>query len=381
MKKRKLRGGMVGGGIGAFIGAVHRMAATMDGQADFVAGALSSDPARSRQSGAQLYLEPERTYGSYQEMARREAALPAGQRLDFVSIVTHNNSHLEIAEAFLKAGFNVVCEKPLTTSLAKARRLRQAVRKSGKIFALTHNYTGYPMVKQARHIARSGKLGKLIKVVIEYPQGWLAHLISDPSGIKDVWRVNPDRAGNSSCIGDIGTHAENLGRYITGLTIERICAQLTNFVKATPLDTDGNILIEYKGGACGILHASQVSSGEENGLSIRVYGTKAGLEWNQENPNYLTLKDPRNFTTTYSRGSDLLCASARQATRLPWAHPEGYIEAFANIYLEVFKDIRAAAKQPKGDYPTVEDGLAGVAFIESALKSSRSDKKWTKLLV
>lgn len=382
--ERKLRGGMVGGGIGAFIGPVHRMAATLDGQAEFVAGAFSSDPEKSKKSGEELGLDPSRVYKSYKEMAEKEAKLPADRRIDFVSIVVPNSSHYPAAKTFLEAGFNVICDKPMTTSLADAKSLQQIVQKTGKVFALTHNYTGYPMVKQARHMVQSGMLGTINKVVVEYPQGWLSGFITNPSNIIGMWRMDPKIAGSSCCMGDLGTHAENLVRYITGLEIDELCAELSAFVKGNRLEDDGNVLVRYKGGAKGVLYASQISAGEENPLSIRVYGLKCGLEWKQEDPNYLTVKDPAGTHTRYSKGNSNLCKEALAAGRLIWGHPDGFIEAFANLYREAFKGIRAETagkKIPPCDHPTVDDGVIGVAFIETVLASNKSKDKWTKMEV
>ncbi len=382
MARRKLRGGMVGGGIGAFIGPVHRMAATLDGEAEYVAGAFSRDQEKSRKSGAELGIDASRTYSDFREMARKEAALPPERRIDFVSIVTPNAAHFPAAKAFLEAGINVICDKPMTTSLADAKALRKLVARTGKVFALTHNYTGYPMVKQARHMVKKGLLGKINKVVCEYPQGWMSGLISNPAGALGAWRMDPKVAGGSGCMGDLGTHCENLVRYVTGLEIEEMCADLTSFVKGNRLEDDGNLLLRFKGGARGVLYASQISAGEENPLSIRVYGTKGGLEWRQEDPNYLIVKDPAGTWTRWSKGNDNLCKEALEAGRLIWGHPDGYIEAFANIYREAYRAIRAEVagkKAPASDFPTVEDGVAGVAFIETLLASHKSRAKWTRM--
>jgi len=380
---RKLRGGMVGGAPGAFIGPVHRMAATMDGQAEFVAGAFSRDPEKSKRAGEELFFDPERVYGGYADMAAKEAQMPAGKRLDFVSIVATTAYHYEIARTFVGAGFNVVCDKPMTTSLADAKKLRDLVRESGKVFALTHNYTGYPMVKQARRMVRAGELGTINKVVVEYPQGWLSNLLEGGVSAIDMWRMDPAQAGASNCTGDIGIHAENLCRYVTGLEIEALCAEVSSFIPGHKLDDDSNMLVRFKGGARGVLYASQISAGEENGLRLRVYGAKKGLEWRQEGPNYLTIKDPSGLQTRLSRGNPaVLCEEANAASRLPFGHPEGFIEAFANVYLEAFKAVRAEVAgepAPECDFPTVEDGVAGLAFIETVLASGRSEKKWTRM--
>lgn len=379
---RKLRFGMIGGGRGAFIGAVHRIAALMDGQAELVAGAFSSDPARSRASGADLFLDPARVYGSYAEMARAEARRPASARLDFVVIVTPNHQHFPPAKLFLEAGFNVVCDKPVTFNLAEAKKLRALVRKTKKVFVLTHNYTGNVMVKQARELVRAGRLGDIRKVVVEYPQGWLATNLEKTGQKQAAWRTDPKRSGAAGCIGDIGTHAENLARYITGLGIDSLCADLTTFVKGRKLDDDGNVLVRYQGGAKGILHASQICIGDENMLNIRVYGTKAGLEWCQEHPNELVVKYADKPREIWRRGNGYISDRAKTFARVPAGHPEGYLEAFANIYQEAFRAIAAEVAgrpQPKDlDFPTIEDGVYGLAFIETVVKSSKLGAKWVK---
>lgn len=374
---------MIGGGRGAFIGAVHRIAAVMDGKAELVAGAFSSDPARSKASGADLFIAPHRTYGSYQEMAKAEAAMPADQRLDFVVIVTPNHQHFPPAKLFLESGFNVVCDKPVTFNLTEAKALQKIVAKTKKVFVLTHNYTGNTMVKQARDFVREGKLGAIRKVVVEYPQGWLStHL--EASGQKQAsWRTDPKRSGAAGSIGDIGTHAENLARYITGLEIDSLCADLTTFVKGRKLDDDGNILVRYKGGAKGVLHCSQIAIGDENNLNIRVYGEKAGLEWYQEHPNELVVKYPDKPREIWRRGNGYVGANAARFTRIPAGHPEGYLEAFGNIYREAFRAIEAeVAGQPLPkdlDFPTIKDGVEGMAFIETAVKSGKAGAKWVKM--
>ena len=378
--KRKLRYGMVGGGQNAFIGAVHRMAANLDGQIELVAGAFSSDPKNSATTGEQLFLNPQRVYGSYQEMTKAEAALPTDERIDFVSIVTPNFLHAPVAIAFLKAGFHVVCDKPMTLTLAEAKQLRSVVRKCGKVFALTHNYTGYPMVKEARELVRTGKLGKILKIVAEYPQGWLLDKIEAEGQKQASWRLDPKRAGSSSCVGDIGTHAENLGRYITGLHIDELCAEFTRFIPGRKLEDDANMLIRYKGGAKGVLHCSQISCGEENNLNIRVYGTKGSLAWQQEHPNELKFIPKGEPARILRRGNSYVSDVAKKFTRLPFGHPEAFIEAFANIYLEAVAAIRANIARKKGafDHPTVDDGVEGMAFIETSVKSASSGGRWTK---
>ena len=379
---RKLRMGMVGGGRDAFIGAVHRMAASLDGQVELVAGAFSKDPKKSKLSGRDLYLAPERIYGNYREMAQKEALLPADKRIDFVVIVTPNNTHYPIAKTFLETGFHVVCDKPMTVTLNEAKKLAVLVKKSKRIFALTHNYTGYPMVKEARYMVRTGKLGRILKVIVEYPQGWLLSAIEKEGQKQASWRTDPKQAGSSCCMGDIGTHAENLARYITGLGIAELCADFTTFVKGRGLEDDGNVLIRYKGGAKGILYASQISSGEENGLTIRVYGEKGSLEWHQEDPNELIFKDQVGPRKILRRGNDYLSKNAANFTRIPAGHPEGFIEAFANVYREAIRAIKdhiEGKKKSSYDFPTVEDGVIGMAFIETVVKSSTSKQKWVKM--
>lgn len=382
--KRKLRMGMVGGGRGAFIGAVHRMAARLDGEIDLVAGCFSSDPEKSRLSGEDLHLDPRRVYGTFEEMARAEAALPADQRIDFVSIVTRNNTHFAVARTFLEAGFHVICDKPLAYTLAEAKKLREVVRRTGGVFALTHNYTGYPMVKEAREWVRTGRLGRILKVVVEYPQGYaITALQQKADGAISNWRMDPDVAGVSNCMGDIGTHAENLARYITGLSIDEICADLSTFIPGRPLDDDGNCLVRYKGGAKGILFASQISNGDENNLNIRVYGTKGSLEWFQEHPNELTFKAVDQPRQVYRRGNAYLSDIAKANSRTPFGHQEAFIEAFANVYraaATAIADRVAGRKAPKAgyDFPTIDDGVEGMAFIDSVVKSAKRGARWVK---
>jgi len=379
---RKLRFGMIGGGRGAFIGAVHRIAALMDGRAELVAGAFSSDPGRSIASGRDFFLDRGRVYGTYEEMAKREAALPPGQRVDFVVIVTPNHQHFPPAKLFLESGFNVVCDKPVTFDLAEAKALQKIVAKTKKVFALTHNYTGNTMVKQARALVRAGELGELRKVVVEYPQGWLSTHLEATGQKQASWRTDPKRSGAAGCIGDIGTHAENLARYVTGLHISELCADLTTFVKGRQLDDDGNILVRYKGGAKGVLHASQICVGDENNLNLRVYGTKAAIEWYQEHPNELIVKFPDKPRQVWRRGNGYLGESAKKFTRIPAGHPEGYLEAFGNVYCEAFRAIEAeVAGEPMPadlDFPTIADGVEGMAFIETAVKSAQLGAKWVK---
>jgi predicted dehydrogenase len=383
---RKIRYGMVGGGRGAFIGAVHRIAANIDGQIELVAGAFSSDPEKSKASGADFFLSPDRVYGSYQELVTKEAALPADQRIDFVSIVTPNHVHFPAAKAALEAGFHVLSDKPATFNLAEAKELAAIVKKTGRLYGLTHNYTGYPLVKEARHLVHSGKLGKIRKVVVEYPQGWLATRIEASGQKQAAWRTDPKRSGAAGCIGDIGTHAENLAEYITGLQISELAADLTAFVKGRKLDDDGNVLLRFKGGAKGVLHSSQISVGEENNLNIRVYGELGGLEWHQNEPNTLLVKWMDQPMQVYRTANGYLSDAAKAAGRTPPSHPEGYLEAFANIYKNFATAIRARQAGKKlakddvaNDYPKIEDGVRGMAFIEAVVASSKANAAWTKI--
>ena len=383
---RKIRYGMVGGGRGAFIGAVHRIAANIDGQIELVAGAFSSDPEKSKDSGADFFLSPDRVYGSYQELVTQEAALPADQRIDFVSIVTPNHVHFPAAKAALEAGFHVLSDKPATFNLAEAKELAAIVKKTGRLYGLTHNYTGYPLVKEARHLVHSGKLGKIRKVVVEYPQGWLATRIEASGQKQAAWRTDPKRSGAAGCIGDIGTHAENLAEYITGLQISELAADLTAFVKGRKLDDDGNVLLRFKGGAKGVLHSSQISVGEENNLNIRVYGELGGLEWHQNEPNTLLVKWMDQPMQVYRTANGYLSDAAKAAGRTPPSHPEGYLEAFANIYKNFATAIRARQAGKKlakddlaNDYPKIEDGVRGMAFIEAVVASSKANAAWTKI--
>jgi len=363
---------MVGGGPGAFIGAVHRMAAELDGQMELVAGAFSSSQEKSRQAGEELFLDQDRVYGSWQEMLEKEAARTEG-RIDFVSIVTPNFLHHPVAKAALEAGFHVVCDKPMTMTVEESEDLCRTVSRTGRVFALTHNYTGYPMVKQARELVRSGELGTLRKVVVEYPQGWLFELLEATGQKQAAWRSDPQKAGASSALGDIGTHCENLVHYITGLEMEEMMADLGTVVDGRALEDDASVLIHYKGGARGILYCSQVSQGEENALTIRVYGSKAGLEWKQEFPTWLWVRSQDAPERIFKNGNGYAAAAAAGATRLPAGHPEGFIEAFANIYREAGRAMRAvdAGQVPEHpDFPTVQDGARGVHFIHTAIASS-----------
>ncbi len=374
---RKLRYGMVGGGPGAFIGNVHRMAASLDGTMELVAGAFSSDPEKSRAQGEELGLSQDRSYASFQAMAEAEAVREDG--IDFVSIVPPNHMHFPVAKAFLEAGFHIVCDKPMTNTLQDAEELCHLVRKHDRVFALMHNYTGYPMVKQARAMVMDGKIGAVRKIVVEYPQGWLATPL-ERSGHKQAdWRTDPKRAG-AGALGDIGSHAENLARYVTGLKLEQICADVTSFVEGRIIDDDVSMLAHYQGGARGVLHASQISIGEENNLNIRVHGETGSLQWFQEHPNWLYYRDMDGPEQVLKRGNEYLSEAAKRSTRLPSGHPEAFLEAFANVYMNAGRTIAACQAGESSDtrdldFPTVQDGARGVHFILTALESGRR-REW-----
>ena len=344
----------------------------MDGEIELVAGAFSIVPEESVQMGAALHIGSTRVYRTWEEMLERERALPEGERIDFVSVVTPNSTHFPISKAFVEAGFNVVCEKPMTTTLEDAEALCRLVREQDVVFALTHTYSGYPMVKQARELVRQGKLGEIRKIVVEYPQGWLAKA----AGI-NMWRLDPKIAGISSAVGDIGTHAWHLARYVTGLEVESLFADLTSFGSGYELEDDASILVRYQGGARGIISVSQISVGEENALRLRAFGTEAGLDWQQENPNYLEVKYADRPSLVYKRGNDYLDPIVRHNSRLPIGHPEAYIEAFANIYRNAARTMaaRIAGEEPGEfdlDFPTVEEGARGVHVIHKAIESGRA---------
>jgi len=385
--KRKLRMAMVGGGPGAFIGDVHRKAARMDGKIEIVAGAFDIDPAKSKQMGEELNLDPSRVYSDYKEMLANEASLPADERIDFVAITTPINWHFPIAKASLKTGFNVMCEKPMTMTADEAVELEKIVEASGKTFGLMHTYSGYPMVKLAKDLVKQGEIGKVRKVVVRYAQGWLAKAIEKEGQAQASWRIDPKQSGAAGCIGDIGTHAANLAEYITGSKITDICADLTSFVDGRMLDDDGNCLLKMENGIKGILNSSQISIGEENGLKIWIYGTEGALEWYQEHPNQLLVKKIDKATEIWSRGNEYVGARSEAAarnSRVPAGHPEGYLEAFANHYANFADTILAkeAGETPDEvmlNFPDVADGVDGMIFIEKVVENSQSDQKWTKL--
>ncbi|MDX1532018.1 MAG: Gfo/Idh/MocA family oxidoreductase, partial [Rhodothermales bacterium] len=370
---RKLRYGMVGGGPGAFIGEVHRKAARLDGLAELVAGVFSSNAERSKAHGRTLGLDEGRVYGSYEEMADAEAARDDG--IDFATVVTPNHLHYPVARRFIEGGFHVVCDKPMTMTVEQAEDLCRLVEEKDVVFALTHNSTGYPLIKHARAMVEDGRLGTLRKVVAEYSQGWLATPLEQEGSKQAAWRTNPALAG-AGALGDIGSHAENLARYVTGLDIDRLCADVSTFVEGRRVDDDANLLLHFEDGAKGVLHCSQVAVGEENDLTLRVYGTEGSIAWRQEEPNALRFRTLDGNERVFRRGSEDLAPAARHATRLPSGHPEAFIEAFANVYANAIRTMRAriAGEEPDPldlDFPTVQDGAVGVHFIQTALRSGR----------
>ncbi len=376
--------GMVGGGKGAFIGAVHRMAAAIDGEIELVCGAFSSDAERSRLSGEMLHLDPKRVYPDFSTMIKGEKKLPADRRMDFVSIVTPNHVHFAPAKMALENGFHVICDKPLCFNMKEALVLQKLVEKTGLTFALTHNYTGYPMVKQARWMVKNGMLGKVRKVVVEYPQGWLSTRLEASDQKQAAWRTDPTKSGQAGAMGDIGTHAENLAEYVTGLKISELCADISAIVEGRALDDDGNVLLRFVNGARGVLHASQICAGEENNLSIRVYGEKGGLEWRQMEPNSLTARWLDRPVQIFRTGGPDNCPEALAHARIPAGHPEGYLEAFANVYRNFARTVAAKieGREPDPlftDFPKVEDGVRGMVFIEKVIASGRSKAKWVRV--
>lgn len=381
---RRLRMGMVGGGPGAFIGNVHRIAARLDNQIELVCGAFSSTPEKSKAQGEELYLDPARAYGSWEEMMREEAKLPADVRMDFVSIVTPNHMHFPPAYAALEAGFHVISDKPMTLSTEEAKKLVNKVQETGLVFGLTHNYTGYPMVKQARQMVAAGDLGKIRRVLVEYPQGWMAEKLEDTGQKQAAWRSDPKKSGAAGAIGDIGTHAENLASYIIGQEPAQLLSETNRMVEGRVLDDDASVLLRFDGGAKGLLFCTQIAVGEENALKVRVYGEKGGLEWNQMEPNSLRrtyLSEPATIMRT---GVGTLTDISQTATRLPAGHPEGFLEAFANIYRGVAQAIRVHSGEDLGDavrldFPSVEDGLRGMLFIEKVIESSEKGNVWVDL--
>lgn len=382
--QRKLRMGMVGGGQGAFIGGVHRVAATLDQQVELTAGCFSRDFDNTRQTGQELFLDPARCYESYEQMAVNEAALPLDERIDFVSIVTPNVSHFAIAKTFLEAGIHVVCDKPMTYSLEEAEQLAKLVEHSGLVFGLTHNYTGHPLVRHARHLFRSGSMGSVRKVIVEYLQDFLMVPHEKLGQKQAAWRVDPAQAGEGGTLGDVGTHCVNLLEYVTGDPIVQLCADKTSFLPGRKLEEDVNALLRFRGGGKGVLTISQVATGEENGLRLRVYATKGAILWDHENPNYMQLYKYGEPRQTLTRGQGYLSAAAKEATRVPTGHPEGYLEAFATIYDGVVWAIRRHIDgRPLAiadyEFSTVYDGLRGMKFIHAAVQSAHAGSTWVDL--
>ncbi|MFN5423006.1 MAG: Gfo/Idh/MocA family protein [bacterium] len=382
---RKLRMGMVGGGKDAFIGAIHRHAAGMDGLIELVCGALSINPEIAKDSGQSLFLAEDRIYLTFEEMITKESKLPADKRMDFVTIVTPNFAHFAPAMMAMDHGFHVVIEKPIAFTLEEAKQLKQKQEETGMVLCLTHTYSGYPLVKQAKQMVKEGKLGKIRKVWVEYPQGWLSKLTEREGNAQAAWRTDPKRSGKSGCMGDIGTHSAHLAEYITGLKITHLCADLNVMVEGRMLDDDGNVLLKFENGAAGVLMASQVAAGEENGIKIRVYGEKGGIEWAQHEPNTMLVKWLDQPTQIFRAGgnyADRLSSYSIHNSRTPGGHPEGYLEAFANIYrnFSLTLGCRMDGTTPTPemlDFPGVEDGIRGMAFIDNVVLSAQSEQKWT----
>jgi predicted dehydrogenase len=379
---RKIRMGMIGGGRGAFIGAVHRIAAAIDGEIELVGGAFSSTPEKSKASGEDLMLDPARCYGDFKEMIQKEKRRK--DPIDVISIVTPNHMHFAPAKMALENGFHVICDKPVTFSLSEAKKLKDIIEKTGLTFALTHNYTGYPMIKQARAMIKNGAIGAIRKVMVEYPQGWLSFPEEQKGTNKQAeWRTDPKRSGIAGAVGDIGTHAENLAEYVTGLKISELCADVNTFVAGRLLDDDANVLLHFENGAKGILHCSQIANGEQNGLNIRVYGELGSLYWHQETPQYLKHKSTEG-QKIYEPGVGQLYEAASVSSRIPFGHPEGYLEAFANIYKNFARTVRKRmnGEEPNEfdlDFPTIDDGIRGMKFVEAVIKSGKSNQKWIKI--
>jgi len=381
--------GMVGGGKDAFIGAIHRIAANMDGLIELSCGALSINPQIAMESGEILFLEEDRIYTTYEEMIQKEKALPGEKRIDFVTIVTPNFAHFAPAMAALDAGFHIVIEKPMTFTLDEAKELKKKVEETGLMLCLTHTYSGYPMVKQARYMVQNGELGNIRKIIVEYPQGWLSKLSEREGNAQAAWRTDPKKSGKSGSMGDIGTHAAHLAEYISGLKIEKLCADLNTMVEGRALDDDGSVLLRFDNGAVGVLIASQIAAGEENALKIRIYGEKGGVEWAQMEPNTLIVKwldQPTQLLRAGSNYTHVLSSFATQNCRTPGGHPEGYLEAFGNIYrnFAISLQARIEGKEPSKeamDFPKVDEGIRGMAFIDAVVASNESDKKWTEFVV
>jgi predicted dehydrogenase len=389
MINRKLKMGMIGGGKDAFIGAIHRIAANMDGQIELVCGALSINPEIAKDSGQSLFLAKDRIYLDYTDMIKKESSMPADKRIDFITVVTPNFAHFAPAMAALDNGFNFVIEKPITFTLDEAKQLKKKVDETGLLLCLTHTYSGYPLVKQARAMVQGGAFGKIRKIWVEYPQGWLSKLTEREGNAQAAWRTDPKKSGKSGCMGDIGTHAAHLAEYISGLKITHLCADLNIMVEGRALDDDGNVLLKFDNGAAGVLMASQVAAGEENALKIRIYGEKGSIEWAQHEPNTLLVKwldQPTQVLRAGGNYGDRLSSFAVQNCRTPGGHPEGYLEAFGNIYRNFALTLSSKlsgkeATKEMLDFPGVDEGIRGMAFIENVVASGQSDKKWTEFVV
>ncbi len=383
---RKLRMGMIGGGRNAFIGAVHRIAANIDGLIELTCGALSSNEENAKLSGKDLLIADNRIYTNYAEMINQESQLPVDVRMDFVSIVTPNHLHFEPAMMALEHGFNVVIDKPLSFDYAQAIALQKKVLETGLLVAVTHTYSGYPMIKQAKQMIAEGAFGKIRKVYVEYPQGWLSNFVESSGSKQAAWRTDPKRSGIAGCMGDIGTHAAHLAEYVSGLQVTHLCADLQTFVEGRHLDDDGNVLLRFNNGATGVLIASQVAAGEENAIRLRIYGEKGGIDWCQVDTNTLLVKWLDKPTEIYRTGSGYVGSYAAHNTRIPAGHPEGYLEAFANIYRNFSLTLNAKLNgeiptKEMLDFPTIAEGVRGMAFIDSVVTSSKSAEKWTEFKV
>lgn len=377
---------MIGGGEGAFIGAVHRIAANMDGQYDLVCGAFSSSPEKSQKSGLVLGIAPSRAYASYEEMFEKENELPADERMQVVSIVTPNHLHFAPAKMAMEKGFDVILDKPMTFNLDEAKALKKVVEETGRLFCLTHTYTGYPMIKEAKQLIAAGKFGTIKKIYVEYPQGWLSTFLEKDDNKQASWRTDPKRSGIAGCMGDIGTHAFNLAEYVSGLQVTKICAGLNIVVEGRLLDDDGAVFFKFNNGATGVLMATQVAAGEENNVKIRVYGEKGGVEWNQDIANTLSLKWLNEPTQIYRTGGSYTTSFASHNARTPAGHPEGYLEAFANLYRNFALTLKAKLNNIEPtkemlDFPGIEEGIRGMAFVENVVASSKSDVKWMEFMV
>ncbi|RNI31074.1 Gfo/Idh/MocA family protein [Rufibacter latericius] len=386
MNNQRLRLGMIGGGQGAFIGAVHRIAARLDGEYELVCGAFSSNPEKSKASGELLGISPERVYGSYQELYEKEQQLPEDQRVQVISIVTPNHVHFEPTKLALESGFHVILDKPMTFSLEEALQLREVVERTGNLFCLTHTYTGYPMVKEARQLVASGKLGKIRKVYVEYPQGWLSTFEEGGDNKQASWRTDPKQSGIAGAMGDIGTHAFNLAEYVSGLEVTQLCADINVVVEGRQLDDDGAALLKFNNGASGVLFATQIAAGEENNVRIRVYGEKGGLDWQQDIANTLLVKWLDRPAEIYRTGGGHVGSYAQHNTRTPGGHPEGYLEAFANLYRNFALCVKARLNGEEApaealDFPGIEEGVRGMAFIEQVIASGQSENKWIEFTI